>query len=72
MKAIDLLRELKLGSLAKGSSFMKNKNFDVFSGILNPRSTYYYTFNKSEIVCSQPDVVLVCEGASVYLFKVER
>ena len=70
MKAIDLLRDLLACSVVKGSIYA---NYKVIEGKLNPRATYYFTFNKSDVVIQEPDAVLLCpSGEEMYFFKIER
>lgn len=72
MKAKDFLKDLHRWDLVPGSTYMKSQyELKIISGVLKPRSLYYFSFNKSDLM-AEPDVTLTLGGGDIqYLWKIE-
>ena len=60
-----------LKSISKGNVYA---NFKVIKGKLNPRATYYFTFDKANVCLYEPDAVLLApnDTEEMYFYKIER
>lgn len=72
MKAKEFLKDLLRWDLVTGSAYMKSSGeLKIISGELKPRSLYYFSFKKSDLM-ADPDVTLTLGGGDVqYLWKIE-
>lgn len=72
MKAKDFLKDLLRWDLVTGSTYMKSRcELKIISGELKPRSLYYFSFKKSDLM-AEPDVALTLGGGDVqYLWKID-
>lgn len=65
MKAKDFLKDLLRWDLATGSAYMKSScELKIISGELKPRSLYYFSFKKSDLM-AEPDVTFTLGGGDV-------
>lgn len=72
MKAKDFLKDLLRWDLTTGSTYMKSSyELKIISGELKPRSLYYFSFKKSDLM-AQPDVTLTLGGGDIqYLWEID-
>lgn len=72
MKAKEFLKDLLRFNLVTGASFMKSSyELKIISGELKPRSLYYFSFKKSDLM-AQPDVTLTLGGGDIqYLWEID-
>lgn len=72
MKAKEFLKDLLRWDLVTGSSYMKSSyELKIISGVLKPRSLYYFSFKKSDLRAN-PDVTLTLGGGDIqYLWKID-
>ena len=58
--------------MVTGSTYMKSSyELKIISGELKPRSLYYFSFKKSDLM-AEPDVALTLGGGDVqYLWRIE-
>lgn len=73
MRAIDLIKDLLICNLVKGSTYLNSTyELNIISGELKPRSLYYYSFKSSDLK-PDPDVILTLGGGDIqYLWKIEN
>ena len=72
MKAKDFLKDLLRWDLTTGSTYMKSSyELKIISGELKPRSLYYFSFKKSDLM-AQSDVTLTLGGGDIqYLWEID-
>lgn len=72
MKAKEFLKDLLRWDLATGSAYMKSSyELKIISGELKPKSLYYFSFKKSDLM-AEPDVTLTLGGGDIqYLWKID-
>lgn len=72
MKAKDFLKDLLRFDLVTGASFMKSSyELKIISGELKPKSLYYFSFKKNDLM-AEPDITLTLGGGNIqYLWKID-
>lgn len=72
MKAKEFLKDLLRFNLVTGASFMKSScELKIIRGELKPRSLYYFSFKKNDLI-TEPDVTLTLGGGDIqYLWKID-
>lgn len=72
MKAKEFLKDLLRWDLVTGASFIKpSGELKIISGELKPRSLYYFSFKKSDLM-AEPDVTLTLGGGDIqYLWEID-